>query len=70
MLFRKMEKLAQSMEIYKFIERTILEAFRVLKTEGTGIEKETDDEKFVLLKKVYSDMWSIMDKNGNPAGRR
>ena len=64
-MLRRMEKLTRSIEIYKSIESVIVECFKKKEAEGDRIEKETDDEKFPLLKKVYTEMKSIHEKNGD-----
>jgi len=53
-MLKKMDKISQSIEMYKIMENVLVNCFKVKEEEGNKIEKETDDEKYPLLKKVYS----------------
>lgn len=53
-MLKKMDKISQSIEMYKNMENVLVNCFKVKEEEGNKIEKETDDEKYPLLKKVYS----------------
>lgn len=58
-MLRSMNKVGPSIEIFKDIERVIVDVLRQKRAAGELMQKEADDEKFPLLRKVYGDMKGI-----------